>query len=52
MRSILLFLLVARMFVMQRALLKIVGFSLGMGKYVVCLCRECDVMDVVIELLR
>ena len=31
------------MCVMQRMMLiKIVGFSLGVLKYVVCLCKECD----------
>ena len=35
------------MVVVYRPLLKIVGFSLGVLKYVVCLCRGCDVIDVV-----
>ena len=30
------------MFVVERPLLKIVFFSLGVLKYVVCLCRGCD----------
>ena len=30
------------MFVLQRLLLKIVLFSLGVSKYVVCLCKGCD----------
>ena len=30
------------MFVVYRPLLKIVLFSLGVLKYVVCLCRGCD----------
>ena len=35
------------LFDVYRPLLKIVGFSLGVLKYVVCLCRGCDVIDVV-----
>ena len=30
------------MFVVWQPLLKIVFFSLGVLKYIVCLCRECD----------